>query len=45
MTTTPREQLAADAIVADLSEVRFAGNQQGIRVSLVDETAGALPGT
>jgi mannitol-1-/sugar-/sorbitol-6-phosphatase len=35
-TTTPREALDADAIVADLSEVRFEANHDGIRVSLVE---------
>ena len=42
VTTTPREQLDADAVVADLSEIRFDANHQGIRVKLVDEAAGAL---
>ena len=42
VTTTPREALDADAIVSDLSEVRFEPNHDGIRVRLVDELAGAL---
>jgi mannitol-1-/sugar-/sorbitol-6-phosphatase len=42
VTTTPREALDADAIVSDLSEVRFEADQMGIRVKLVDEPAGAL---
>ena len=36
VTTTPREALEADAIVADLSEVRFEANHEGIRVRLAD---------
>jgi sugar-phosphatase len=43
VTTTSRELLDADAIVTDLSEVRFDANREGIRVSLVDERAHALP--
>jgi hypothetical protein len=42
VTTTPRELLDADAVVADLSEVRFDANHEGIRVRLVDEPAGVL---
>jgi sugar-phosphatase len=42
VTTTPRDALEADAIVTDLSEVRFDVDQQGILVSLVEESAGAL---
>jgi sugar-phosphatase len=42
VTTTPREALDADAIVSDLSEVRFEADQKGIRVKLVDEPAGAV---
>jgi hypothetical protein len=42
VTTTPQKALDADAIVADLSEVRFEANGEGIRVKLVDEPAGAL---
>jgi sugar-phosphatase len=42
VTTTPRDALEADAIVDDLSEVRFGANHDGIRVSLVDQPAGAL---
>jgi mannitol-1-/sugar-/sorbitol-6-phosphatase len=42
VTTTPREALDADAIVADLSEVRFDVSQEGVRVRLVNEPAGAL---
>jgi sugar-phosphatase len=42
VTTTPREMLDADAIVTDLSEVRFDVSQEGVRVRLVHEPAGAL---
>jgi sugar-phosphatase len=42
VTTTPRELLDADAVVADLSEIRFDANPEGIRMRLVDEAAGAL---
>jgi mannitol-1-/sugar-/sorbitol-6-phosphatase len=42
VTTTPREELDADAIVADLSEIRFDVDQEGIRVSWVGEPVGAL---
>ena len=41
VTTTPREELDADAIVSDLSEVRFEANHQGIRVRM----AGRIDGT
>jgi hypothetical protein len=34
--------LDADAIVTDLSEVRFDVSQEGVRVRLVHEPAGAL---
>ena len=42
VTTTPRELLDADAVVADLSEIRFEANHEGVRVRLVEEAAGAL---
>jgi len=42
VTTTPREELDADAVVADLSEIRFDVDQDGIRVSWVGEPVGAL---
>jgi mannitol-1-/sugar-/sorbitol-6-phosphatase len=42
VTTTPREQLDADAVVADLSEIRFDAHHQGIRVKFVDEGGRAL---
>jgi mannitol-1-/sugar-/sorbitol-6-phosphatase len=42
VTTTPREALDADAIVADLSEVRFEVDQDGVRVRLAEEFDGAL---
>jgi sugar-phosphatase len=42
VTTTPREALDADAIVSDLSEVRFETDHTGIRVQLVDEPSAAL---
>jgi sugar-phosphatase len=42
VTTTPRELLDADAVVADLSEIRFDANHEGVRVRLVEEAAGAL---
>jgi sugar-phosphatase len=42
VTTTPREALDADAIVTDLSEVRFDVSHEGVRVRLVTEPAGAL---
>jgi mannitol-1-/sugar-/sorbitol-6-phosphatase len=38
VTTTPREALHADAIVTDLSKVRFEASDEGIRVSLVDQS-------
>lgn len=34
VTTTPREDLAADAVVGDLSEVEFVPGEDGIRVRL-----------
>jgi mannitol-1-/sugar-/sorbitol-6-phosphatase len=43
VTTTPREVLDADAVVTDLSEVRFDVSHEGVRVRLVNEAAGALP--
>ena len=42
VTTTPREALDADAIVADLSEVRFEVDDDGVRVSLAEQFDGAL---
>jgi sugar-phosphatase len=42
VTTTPRELLDADAVVTDLSDIRFDANHEGIRVRLVDKAAGAL---
>jgi mannitol-1-/sugar-/sorbitol-6-phosphatase len=42
VTTTPREALDADAIVADLSEVRFEVDEDGVRISLADQFDGAL---
>ena len=42
VTTTPREALDADAVVADLSEVRFEVNQDGVRVRLVEQLDGAF---
>jgi mannitol-1-/sugar-/sorbitol-6-phosphatase len=44
VTTTPREALDADAIVSDLSEVRFDANQAGIRVRLAEQFTGASVG-
>ena len=38
VTTTPRDALDADAIVTDLSEVRFDAKDDGIRVSLVNQS-------
>jgi sugar-phosphatase len=38
VTTTPRDALDADAIVTDLSEVRFEAKDDGIRVGLADES-------
>jgi sugar-phosphatase len=40
VTTTPREELAADAIVSDLSEIRFDVDQEGIRVSALRQAQG-----
>jgi mannitol-1-/sugar-/sorbitol-6-phosphatase len=40
VTTTPREALRADAVVTDLSEIRFDGDQEGIRVRLVEQANG-----
>jgi sugar-phosphatase len=45
VTTTPRDELDADAVVADLSEIRFGVDQDGIRVSWVAEPVGAAQGT
>jgi len=42
VTTTPREALNADAVVTDLSEVRFAANHEGIRVQVADEPSAAI---
>jgi mannitol-1-/sugar-/sorbitol-6-phosphatase len=42
VTTTPRDALNADAIVTDLSEVRFDVDPEGIRVRLADQPASAL---
>jgi sugar-phosphatase len=42
VTTTPREALHADAIVTDLSEVRFEVDPEGIRLSLVAQPASVL---
>jgi len=42
VTTTPREALFADAIVNDLSEVRFEADGARIRLKLLDEPAAAL---
>jgi sugar-phosphatase len=42
VTTTPREALEADAIVTDLSEVRFDVNSEGIRVRHVNAPPDAL---
>jgi sugar-phosphatase len=41
VTTTPREELDADGIVNDLSEVEFEANGNGIRLKLVDRPTGA----
>jgi sugar-phosphatase len=41
VTTTPREELYADEIVNDLSEVEFDANGNGIRLKLVDQPTGA----
>jgi mannitol-1-/sugar-/sorbitol-6-phosphatase len=43
VTTTPREALHADAIVNDLSDVRFQANREGITVRYAREPAEALP--
>jgi sugar-phosphatase len=43
VTTTPREALKADAIVTDLSEVRFTADPEGIRVRYAHEPVDALP--
>ena len=40
VTTTPREALRAAAVVTDLSEIRFDGDQEGIRVRLVEQANG-----
>ena len=37
VTTTPREELSADGIVNDLSEVEFEANGNGIRLKLVNQ--------
>ena len=42
LTTTPREALDADAIVNDLSDVRFHVDQDGVRVRLAEQFDGAL---
>lgn len=42
VTTTPRKALDADAVVTDLSEVRFEVNQAGIRLKLASHSDGAL---
>jgi sugar-phosphatase len=42
VTTTPRKALDADAVVTDLSEVRFEVNQAGIRLKLPSHSDGAL---
>jgi mannitol-1-/sugar-/sorbitol-6-phosphatase len=42
VTTTPREALNADAIVADLSKVRFVVDQDGVRVRLAGQLDSAL---
>ena len=42
VTTTPREALDADAIVTDLSKVRFEVDEAGVRVRLVEQFDGAL---
>jgi mannitol-1-/sugar-/sorbitol-6-phosphatase len=45
VTTTLREALDADAIVSDLSEVRFDADQTGIRVRLAEQFDGLAQGT
>jgi mannitol-1-/sugar-/sorbitol-6-phosphatase len=42
VTTTPRAALDADAIVSDLSEVRFEVDEDGVRVTLAVQFDGAL---
>ena len=42
VTTTPREALDADAIVPDLSEVRFAVTHDGVRLRLAEQFDDAL---
>ena len=42
VTTTPREALDADAIVTDLSEVRFEVGQEGVRLRLAEQFDDAL---
>lgn len=42
VTTTPREALDADAIVTDLSKVRFEVDEDGVRVRLVEQFDDAL---
>ena len=42
LTTTPREALDADAIVSDLSEVRFEVGQGGVRLKLAEQFDDAL---
>jgi mannitol-1-/sugar-/sorbitol-6-phosphatase len=42
VTTTPREALDADAVVTDLSEVRFDVNHAGIRLKLAGQSDGVL---
>jgi sugar-phosphatase len=42
VTTTAREALDADAIVTDLSEVRFDVDQDGVRVRLAERFDGAV---
>jgi len=42
VTTTPREALDADAVVTDLSEVRFDVNHVGIRLKLASQSDGVL---
>lgn len=40
VTTTPQDQLEADAVVPDLAAVRFLSAEEGIRVRLADDAAG-----
>jgi mannitol-1-/sugar-/sorbitol-6-phosphatase len=42
VTTTPRAALVADAIVSDLSKVRFEVDEHGVRVTLAEQFDGAL---